>query len=239
MLIGKDFDKIEFDLFGFEFVEPNAFIGDLLIAIVAFYFAFRVQNMSDNQAFYRQWRLFFLFFGITFFVGGFSHLCYKYWDVEGKFLSWYLGILSPFFIEQAMISIHPDGKKRTLFSQLSKIKLFLAFAAESLIILFVDLHAVPEKGLIVVTANTTIGLLFSLGYLGARYSKMIHPNMRYFWMSTLVMLPTIAFQAFKINFAQWFDRNDVSHLLLIVGLFYYIAGIRAFHSIKSMRTING
>ena len=28
MLIGKDFDKIEFSFFGLNLLEPNAFIGD-------------------------------------------------------------------------------------------------------------------------------------------------------------------------------------------------------------------
>ena len=49
MLIGEDFEKISCQLFGFDFVEPNAFIGDTIIFLVAIYFAFRVKKFNIGE----------------------------------------------------------------------------------------------------------------------------------------------------------------------------------------------
>ena len=46
MLIGKDFDKIEFDFFGLHLLEPNAFIGDVVILFVALYFAIQITKIK-------------------------------------------------------------------------------------------------------------------------------------------------------------------------------------------------
>lgn len=51
MLVGKDFDKIEISLFGFELVEPNAFIGDSIILIVALLLASKTKKLAILQIF--------------------------------------------------------------------------------------------------------------------------------------------------------------------------------------------
>ena len=54
MIIGADFPKIEFSLFGLDLVEPNAFIGDTLILAVALLFAYKTHKISGDQPFYKQ-----------------------------------------------------------------------------------------------------------------------------------------------------------------------------------------
>jgi len=56
VLIGKDFDKIEISLFGFDLVEPNAFIGDSIILIVALLLASKTKKLSDSSQFFENWR---------------------------------------------------------------------------------------------------------------------------------------------------------------------------------------
>ena len=121
-----------------------------------------------------------------------------------------------------------NWKKRLLL--ISKIKVAVALIASTLVFMLVDLDVDPGKGLLVNTINTTIGLLFALGYLGARYSKRIDKGFKYFWISVLVLLPTGVIQAAKINIHQWFDRNDFSHVLLIVGIIVYYQGVKAYAS---------
>ena len=62
MLIGKDFDKIEISVFGFELVEPNAFIGDSFILIVALFLASKVKKIGATTEFFKNWRYFYLLF---------------------------------------------------------------------------------------------------------------------------------------------------------------------------------
>ena len=51
MLIGDDFDKIEFTLLGLNLVEPNSIIGDSLLAVMAFIMAFKTKKFKDTSKF--------------------------------------------------------------------------------------------------------------------------------------------------------------------------------------------
>lgn len=228
MLIGQDFEKIQFQPFGFDFVEPNALIGDTLIFIVAIYCAYKVKSLGLTTPFFKHWRSFFIVFGISFLAGGLGHFCFNYWGVPGKYFSWYFGILAPYFIEQAMLSLFDNEKWKKRLILTSKIKVIAALIATTLVFIFVDLDSDPSKGLRVTTVNTTVGLLFSLGYLGVRYARTIHKGFNYLWISVLILIPTAFFQSLKINIHQWFDRNDASHVLLIIGLLLYYACVKSY-----------
>jgi hypothetical protein len=47
-----------------------------------------------------------------------------------------------------------------------------------------------------------------------------------FWIAALVLLPNAFIQSQKINLHQWFDRNDFSHVLLLLSLLLYFNGIK-------------
>jgi hypothetical protein len=64
--------------------------------------------------------------------------------------------------------------------------------------------------------------------MGYYYQKTISPSFKYLWISALVLIPTAIIQSKKINIHQWFDRNDVSHILLIVSLFLYYKAIKGY-----------
>ena len=51
MLIGRDFDKIEFSFLGLDLLEPNAFIGDTIILITAIIIAFKIKKFNHQNAF--------------------------------------------------------------------------------------------------------------------------------------------------------------------------------------------
>jgi hypothetical protein len=228
MLIGKDYPKIEFDLFGLELLEPNAFIGDTIIFLIALYLAYKTSNLSIKNSFFTYWKWFFIIFGFGFFAGGIGHMMYNYFGVPGKYLSWYGGILASFFVEKAIISIFSKVSWKPTLNAIVVSKLVLAIIAATYVFATVDLTVDPQKGLIVPTLNSIIGLSLSLGVLGYYYQLKIDSSFRYLWMSTLILIPSAVFQAKKINFHQWFDRNDVSHILLITSMFMYFICIEKY-----------
>jgi hypothetical protein len=227
MLIGKDFDKIEFDFFGLHLLEPNAFIGDSLILIIALYFAFQISKHNVSTPFFTNWKWFYIVFGIGFFLGGIGHTFYNYLGLSGKYPSWYSGILSTLFVEQAMFSLL-KSKWKNIAIKLSYLKAVLAGIIATLVFATINLEDDVSKGLIVPTLNSVIGLGFSLGFLGYRFSKSIHPSFKWLWISALILIPSALIQAMKINIAPWFDRNDLSHILLIIGMFCYFITIKNY-----------
>lgn len=228
MLIGKDFEKISFDLFGYTFLEPNAFIGDAIIFAVAIYYAVRIRKLNSKGGFYTNWYWFNIVFGVGFLIGGFGHLFYNSWGVNGKYIPWCSGILSAFFLESAMISIFPKKETRRLYKRLSLLKLVFVFITAFYVFFTVNLSVDNAKGLMVPTANSVIGLGFGLIALGTYYYNRIDKSFRYFWIAGLLLFPSAVFQALKINLHPWMDRNDVSHILLIISLILYYKGIEGY-----------
>jgi hypothetical protein len=163
-------------------------------------------------------------FGIGFFFGGLGHLLYKYLGIQGKYAAWYIGIFSSFLLESAMVS--QLYKHKYLFEKIILLKAILAITLLTLLIASTDLSANPSKGLVIPTINSFIGLLYALAYLGYRFTKLKSKGFRYLYWSILVLLPTVPFQGLKINFNPWLDRNDVSHLLIIITLILFFASLR-------------
>jgi hypothetical protein len=226
MKIGEDYPKIEWDFMGFQLLEPNAFIGDTIIAIVAFilfYKARRIYKKSKNS-YNLLWMWFFMVFGIGFFAGGLGHLLYNYLGIFGKYGAWYIGILSSFLLELAMVS--QLYKHKFLLEKIVVLKAVLSLLLLTALIISTDLSSSPLKGLVIPTINSFIGLLFALAYLGYQFTKTKSKGFRFLYWSILVLLPTVLFQGMKINFHPWLDRNDVSHLLIIITLILYYTSLR-------------
>jgi|TARA_R110000737_G_scaffold53512_2_gene75157 hypothetical protein len=233
MKIGSDFEKIEWNFQGFQLLEPNAFIGDMIISVLVIYLVFKLKRLKVKSTFNTYWLWFFIVFGLGFLTGGFGHLLYNYTGIPGKIPSYFTGILAVYFIEHAMFSIHPNPKQKKLFNKISVYKLVLVLILETLICLFVDLESNPTKGMALPTINSVIGMGFSLGYLGYQYYKKIHSSFRYLLISTFILLPSAIFLAFKINIHPWLDKNDVSHLLLIVSIILYYVCIKQYSDFVS------
>ena len=227
MLIGKDFDKIEFSLFGFELLEPNAFIGDSIILIVALLTASKTKKLSNSLEFFKNWKYFYLIFGIGMFLGGIGHLLFNYWGFYGKYLPWLLGICSVFFVEKAMISLLNNSSK-IFWKKVSLTKLFIALFLEILVFNFVDMSKDHSIGLIIPAVNSGIGFFFSLALLGNKYRKELHKNFVYLIYGFLLLIPSGLFISFKINIHPWFDKNDFGHLLLIIAMFLYFKAIKSY-----------
>lgn len=235
MLIGQDFEKIEFELFGWELLEPNAFIGDTILAFLAFFLAFRLRKITKKHNFYRYWFLFFICFGLGFFIGGLGHLFWNYWGVEGKYFSWYSGLFSSLFVEHAMISIHQNKRERRVFETISRLKFVYAFLALTFLIMTRDFTTDVSAGLVIPSINSTIGMVLAIGILPFYYQRNLKMRFHYFWMSLIVLLPISFLQHLKINFAQWMDRNDISHILLLIALLLYFAGIAVYRRAASTK----
>lgn len=230
MLIGKDFDKIEISLFGLNLLEPNAFIGDSIILIVAIVLAFKIRNLSNSISFFKNWRYFYLLFGFGMFLGGVGHLMFNYWGFNGKYLPWILGIICIFFVERAMLSLLKT-KSKVIWQKLTLLKLILALVLEIGVFYFIDMSKDHSIGLRIPAVNSAIGFIFSLAVLGNKYRNEIDENFIYMIYGVLLLIPSGLFISFKINIHPWFDKNDFGHLLLVIAMFFYFKAIKSYSKI--------
>ena len=220
-MIGQDFPKIAWDISGLKLLEPNAMIGDLVLFTTALFLAAQIRKIKNTHPFYQYWRLFFLWFGWSFLMGGLGHLFYNYLALWGKYPSWLMGMVTTFWLTKAMLSLWPQAKQKTTFERLALTLLLIGMLIEVIVFINVDLSIDQSKGLFVPTLVSGIGLIFSLVFLGVRYQKRIHPSFKFLWIAALTLLPNAFIQSQKINLNQWFDRNDFSHVLLLMSLLLY------------------
>jgi hypothetical protein len=233
MLIGQDFEPVKFKLFGIDLIEPNALIGDTFIGLLSFFLAFKtiqlIKQNNGHKEFFIYWKYFFIIFGFSFLAGGLGHSCYNFWGPPGKYFGWLASIVCVYLIEQSMLSLYSKEKPKLLFLKLSRLKLIFALAVEVSVFVFADLYADPQKGLAVPSVTSAIGFITCLLILGWQYQKSITNGFKWFWISVLTMIPTAVFQGMKISIHPLFDRNDMSHILLVVSLVMYWIGIKAFN----------
>jgi len=225
-MIGVDFPKIEFELFGMQLLEPMALITDSILGVLGVFLAYKISKIKSPLLFYKYWKLFFLLFGIGAFVGGLGHAFYNQWSFYGKIPSWLFGPISIYFAEKAMISSHWDENIKKIFNRISDSKLILVYIAWALILFFGNEDKVSTQPFLPVAINTILGLLTFVGYLGFKYTEKFSSKFKFFWLGVLILIPTAFIFLLKINVHQWFDKNDMSHVLMMLALVYFYLGVK-------------
>ena len=238
MRIGSNYDKIEWKAFNLDLLEPITFFGDLLIAAFCFYFAYKILKMNTKVSFYNYWRWFFISFGIAIIIGGIGHLLYNYTGAFGKWFGWLGSLISLIFLEIAFISLYPNPKVNKILYIISYIKLLLMFVIELLILSYGDIDKNQALGLIVPSINSIIGIGIYAGYFGFYYQKARDENFKYFWVGVLVLVPTCFVQIFKINPHPYFDRNDLSHIILMLSFILFYQAINKISKIDFAKNLD-
>jgi len=225
-MIGVNYPKIEFELFGMQLLEPMALITDTMIAVLSIYFAYKLSKIKSPLPFYNYWKLFFLVFGIGAFLGGLGHGFYNQFGFYGKIPSWLFGPISIYLAEKAMISSHWNNQKKVLFNKISDYKMIIVYVVWFLILILGNKEKIATQPFLPIAINTILGLLFFVGYLGFKYTEKFSAKFKFFWLGILIMLPTAFIFLLKINIHKWFDKNDFSHILMMIGITYFYLGVK-------------
>ena len=224
-MVGADFDKIEFQMFGLELLEPMAFITDSLLGLLSLFFAYKVFKISSKLPFYKYWKLFFLFFGIGILLGGIGHTFYNQLGLYGKIQGWFLAPFAIYLSERAMISIHWEESKKKLLIKLSIAKVLTVY------LIFIGLLFTSEESKITtqpflpIAINTIVGFIGFVGVLGFKYTEKLSVKFKYFWLGIMILMPTALIFLMKINLHPWFDKNDFSHVIFCIGITYFYLGV--------------
>lgn len=229
MRVGSDFDKMEFSWFGLDLLEPNAFLTDSLITVFGLIFAYLVaRNFPTKKPFFNYWKWLFFIQGVSFFFGGLGHVLYNYTGIWGKYAPLSTAVIFIMMVEHAMISLLTEKQQKT-FKLVSKIKAVLATVMLTVVMFTVDVENNLPVLLIVPSVNTAIGYFATLFFLGWKFARTKSYALYLLPISVLTLIPAAIFQVKKINLHPWFDRNDFSHLLIIITFFLYYYAIKGYY----------
>ena len=226
MLIGEDFTKIVLEFNGLYIQEPNALITDLLMGFVSIFFAFRIKKQKSQHSFLKYWYYFFLTFGIGSVLGGFAHAFFLYTGPQGKFPTWISAILSAYFIEKAMIKSANKLNRNNILGKIAFTKMILVFLIVITVISTQTYQKEHTIGFIPVVINTLIGVFISVAVISIYNMRQGHENFKYLLVGVVVMLPSFFVFMFKFNPVQWFDKNDLSHIIIILGIYFFYQGLQ-------------
>lgn len=228
MLIGQDFEKLQLPVGNLILLEPNVLFTDTIMAGISLGLGIMLLRKPTKFAAHRWWTAFFLLFGISSFLGGLGHAMFGYWGIYGKFGSWLTAIPAIYFIERGMVDQEPNEQLKKRYQTIALIKMFLVTVIFGFVCWKGNLEVKPERGFLPIAAHTIIGVSMSAGYLGWRYSKQLHRSFYDYYLGMLIILPSAFFFLLKINPVVWFDKNDVSHVFITIGIVYFYKAIRGY-----------
>ena len=224
MLIGQDFDKLEIQLFGLIIQEPNGVISDLVMSSVSIILGILLIHKYGKSEFEKCWIAFFILYGISAFLGAFGHGFYHYFGALGKVPNWLTGIPIVYFIELAMISLIEDLKRKKTLKFLALSKMVVVYVIFAWICYTVPINEKPQIPFLPIAFNTILGVLLSAGVLGYQFYKK-EKSFKHIVNGVIIMVPSAFVFLIKINPPQWFDKTDLSHLLLTAGIIFFYLGI--------------
>jgi hypothetical protein len=214
-------DKLPFTWFGLCLQEPMALVTNWLIALTSVYLYFQIKKPYSN--FRNHWRKFYFYFAISTFFGGLGHLLFNYFDVFGKLPCWFFGVIASFHAGKAMISVNmlttSLQRKLTLFLFMKGVILFLIGAITGSFI-FIMIDAILSY------------LLFCLGF-GAYYWRKGYDSFKFTVYAVIILFPSLFIFLLKLNPHLWFNKDDLSHVLMVLTIIFFYIGIRKFTKFES------
>ena len=235
MIIGQDFPKIEWSFLDYKILEPNALITDTMMSLVSLYLAFLLYRKQLNNPLSNRWFHFFILFGISSFLGGLGHALFHYFGAMGKMPNWITGIVAIYLIERAMASEIVAEAFRKKYENFIFYKMILVFIIFAWVVSTQAINEKPELGFLPLAIHTIVGVLTSAGILGYSLSKTKNKAFKYFYWGVAIILPSAFFFLLKINPINWFDKNDVSHLFITIGIIYFYIGTVEVSNTKAIQ----
>lgn len=213
------FDKITLHLKQ-HLAEPLSSLSDVLLALCAFYFYYRLQQKNQSASKNQDlWSPFFLFFGVSTFLGGIAHSILLREDNPKYDLVWismqFFSGIAVYFAQIACIrsEINNSVLHKCLL-RLARIQLILFIP-----LVFYFFH------FLVVALNSAVGLIeicliYSISTSKPKISRQLING------GFLISFLTVFVNIKKIHLTAWLNHNDLSHLIMLMSLILIYQGVK-------------
>lgn len=207
---------IRFSIGELQLQEPMALITNWLIAITCIVLYKKIK--LPGTEFEKYWKKFYLFFGISVTFGGLGHLFFHYFGVYGKYPCWTIGVLASYYAGKAMIST-------SIFSEKNRKKLYQVLIAKCILL---GLLAVVFSNFIFITIDAVLSYLVYCGIVSGVYWKRGFDGFKYIVFAIIVLFPSIFIFLLRLSPHVWFNKEDLSHILMIFTIILFYFGIKQF-----------
>ena len=201
------------EVFGLTVSEPATVLTNWIFASFCLLFGHKLfHNHSDKYQ--KNWSFYFLLIGLASITGGTAHGFFTYFGQNLHLVSWLFIGIGVYGSELATSYILPDGNSRKRFRTFSLIKLVIFFSS---LIYFQSFEVVRIN-----TAMGLVGMVLPIHLLD--FMKNKRQGSKTVVLAVIAMLAPAAVHAFRISYNDWFNHNDISHLVMILSFYVFYLG---------------
>lgn len=195
-----------------------ALITNGLIALFSFW-AYRSLNQDEAKNPY--WKLFFLFLGVSSFIGALGHTFFQYFGIPGKMPSWTIATMGNVCSALAILKYDQkiEAKNPWVIFVFAKSAVCLTLALVKFKFMFIACDAIVSY------------LMFTGGYAVYLMQKGVI-EMKFMILGVCVMLPSAFVFIFKFSPFLWLNKDDISHLLIVFGVACFYVGAKKLQTNK-------
>lgn len=208
----RDFEVIQYELFGLSLQEPVSLIYNWLAAVLCLIWYLKLKPENELV---RNWRYFFLTFSITCFVAGIAHSLYQYTGIYGKMPHWIGGIVSGYFVGKAMLSLLDDTNIKRGLNLLLKSKLVINLTLALGLVTFTFVLIDSVLTYIVYCAGISLFLI-----------RKGQKDLKLFVYGVITSFSGALCFVLKLDVSRYFNREDFSHVFILASLILFFYGAK-------------
>jgi|1185.fasta_scaffold41549_1 hypothetical protein len=203
---------------GFPIHEPTTVFTDYIISGASIVFYFKMKGIKEEATHF--WSYFFLFMGLSSFVGSFSHALYAVhegWGYKSFWLSMQVinGIAIYYGQQATRVSVLATSPAKKTWKLIYMIQLPVFIIA---VFLF--------QNYTVTVIENALGLIpiMILHYKDKRYFARTIAN------GIAISFITVIVRLSKFSIHVYFNYNDMAHVFILASLYYMYKGARMKHT---------
>ncbi len=212
------------NLAGIIFREPVTAVTDFVLVVMCLFFVSKLKNKSAEPLLQGAWKNFFLIFAASVCLGGFNHLFRYYLEGNPYQILWMImNLLSHIIVYYGqLIGLRTlsadDSLKSSLNKKYERLFLALMFVFMGLSLLFWDYK--------VVKINSAIGLILMFVCNLISHYRQKRVGTKTIAIGIFISFSTLVVHGFKLSFCEWFNFNDISHVIMMVSLYFMFRGAK-------------
>jgi len=199
--------------------EPMTAFTDIIIACTSFLLVGRIRNRLNESFFNNNWRMFFLFMGISTSLGTIAHALNGSEAISLFNIFWMGMILSSsvavFFSLQATIRfmrLRPVTRK------------WFEYANQAILLLFfANTLFYSDFEIFKFHAAAALSIIFSTHLVA--WSRQ-HNGSGWIVGGMLLSFLTVFIHSVQFSLSRWFNYKDISHVIMVLSLVFIYTGIR-------------
>ena len=201
--------------------EPVTALTDFIVTVLCFVFYFKLGKAEAGSRRNNLWRSFFLFVGLSTFLGGVAHLLRFYLEGPVHKTIWLsmnvLSAISVYFAELSAIEVVINQNKKKLINLIALI-LLMSFTSLSLY----------TQNFNIAKINMGIGLVFILISHVITNRRGLEGSLFVVIGMSCSFIP-VFIHSQQISLSKWFNFNDISHVFMMLSLYFIFLGVTAIN----------